>query len=328
MSTRQIIEFQDSLSTIAPGTPEYYELSTKTVGGSQLKDLMRTCYDGLVRKVVAMRRGPMVRRCNKYWGWGIAFEQVALECLKRHLCTVVYCNNRCIWPVAGIPNFRYTPDGIALVHFRADGTLWTRGMRYAERAEAACVLVEIKCPTRRVPDGIIPDDYIPQVQGGLVATERLTQCAIFVDAMFRLCTNGQLGETSGYNTAFHDNDPLYMHEKMPIAWGTLKVYRLVDDGGTQHTRPVDYGAQDNSAIDEMLRRISARELIASLDTISFTDGWRLRYPLSSSLTCIGEIPFKFIKMYFVKQKPTLGYRELLKTRLEGFFRVVDDIQPL
>jgi len=97
----------------------------------------------------------------------------------------------------------------------------TRNYIARSRAKAECVLVEIKCPLRRWPKNTIPPQYEPQVLGGLIATDEVTQRGLLIDAVFKICTKDQLGEGPGYNTAFH-KDSVWMRSRHPLAWGEIQ----------------------------------------------------------------------------------------------------------
>ena len=325
ISVQDILTFQTTLSGITPGSPAYHDLAKRSIGGSQLrslfgKDNYRT-YKELIAEVVAARRGRSEPFSNKFCGWGIAFESVVVAYISRRLACQMYCCNQCIINVPGIPCFRYTPDGIGKVYRTTTGGLWTTAMRREERASADCVLFEIKCPVLRWPKSTVPAKYEPQVQGGLIATEGLTRRCVFVDAMFKLCAETDLGDMPGYNTAFH-GDTGWMCSRTPLAWGVLEVYCEQGSVGA----PVDYGAMVIDTIEDILCRISTRELTTSLASISFADGVEVKYP-RHNMACIGVIPFKLMDIRFVTQERSPFFGVELREKIEQFFRDVDDIQP-
>ncbi len=103
---------------------------------------------------------------------------------------------------------RYSPDGIGLVLLKdTEGNLtWFK------------VLFEFKAPFSRLPEGIVPEHYYPQVQTGLL-TFPFLDMSIFVNNCYRKCKLSELGFGSEYDKTFHNDAK--MLEKANVTFETL-----------------------------------------------------------------------------------------------------------
>lgn len=115
----------------------------------------------------------------------------------------------------------YSPDGIGAVNLRY----------YDYEHEKALnnyfyILFEFKAPFCRIPSGIIPREYMPQVQSGLSVLKNADK-ALFVNSLYRLCSLTQIGLNSSYNINFHSSDKNKRYESGsdPVALGIIVVYQ-------------------------------------------------------------------------------------------------------
>lgn len=319
---QHIRDFQASIRQCRPGDAEYTEIAKQTIGGSNLGTLfgvnIHESSKELVYKIVDARLGQQKPLINVPCGWGIALEQVVVAYISHHLQCNLYCRNQCITDIPDVPNFRYSPDGIGVVHMTDRGMPWTISMAPDIRADKKCVLFEIKCPLSRWPDGSIPELYKPQVRGGLVATNEYTQRAIFVDTMFRICSLAELDDSSLYNTRFHSHSE-FLDGIKPLARGVLNIYQTQPND----SEPIDYGSMDENSINEMLCGISARVLTARLATLTFLGGVTLEYS-KARLHLVGYMPFKFMKINYIPENPPdKDFSNRLKLLIEKHLIQVD-----
>jgi hypothetical protein len=89
------------------------------------------------------------------------------------------------------------------------------------------VLLEYKCPFRRIPNGIVPDHYLPQPTVGM-CTIPIMDIALFVDAMFRKCRISNFGFNGYYDRYFHylDKKLLKTPIKKPLVCGFIGFYDM------------------------------------------------------------------------------------------------------
>ncbi len=94
----------------------------------------------------------------------------------------------------------YSPDGLAVL----DGRI---------------TLFEFKCPYNRIPTKKIPDYYMPQILMGMEVMD-ISQCGMFVEAIFRRCSWDDMDETPMYTNTI-DRKQLNLK---PIAMGFIGFY--------------------------------------------------------------------------------------------------------
>jgi hypothetical protein len=97
------------------------------------------------------------------------------------------------------------------------------------------VLLEIKSPFERTPDGTVPKDYLPQVLTGLghIELDPVFDMAMFLDAVQRVCLITDFGRPGAYSQVFHIETsyaskfgrkkimPTYTHE---VDYGLIGMY--------------------------------------------------------------------------------------------------------
>ena len=307
---------------------EWYELSNKceSIGCSQIGNLyVETEYLGfkkLADKFALIRRKlKPAFEGGAACGWGTVFETVVVWYITHRLGCTVYCRDVCITNIPEVPRLRCSPDGIMKVYRTKDDTLWTVAMDRSEKVKAECVLIEIKCPYSRWLGKTIPPHYIPQVQGGLIATKKITQRGLFIDACIKICTKDELGEKPGYNTTFH-KDSKRMRLQDPVAWGEIQVLEA-RCSNREDDIEIDYGAENNEVITKMFDAISKRELFTSLGSIMFANnGGKMDFS-QRDRERIGVICFKLMDIRYHTVEPSPGFCTELNDKIRKFFEKVD-----
>lgn len=189
--------------------------------------------------------------------WGTVFEDVIKEIVEYDLQTTVQGDSVCLQIHQG---HRTSPDGYCVIAADSSGRLVSKigrgsatqfcgekpvqhghtckydrctdiSFRKRLRSEADAkglhevsdkyiALLEFKCPWRRMPDGKICDNYVPQVLSGL-AVSPCAHVGLFVDAVIRVSPYSSLGFDTTYNKRIHLEKSV---SGWPIAWGLIGIY--------------------------------------------------------------------------------------------------------
>ena len=95
---------------------------------------------------------------------------------------------------------------------------------FFEHKQNALKLLEFKCPhTRRIVRGVVPDQYLDQIQTGLLLSNiNKTVC---VDSCFRMCSWGQLNDGMSHNSSLNNGRlPASSKREVPFAWGVCILF--------------------------------------------------------------------------------------------------------
>lgn len=293
-----ILEFIEKHNQMLQGTPEWKKYLGNSIGGSNIGDLYTTkARETLLRK---MQNAGSTIPTNPYIMivpiiWGNFFEKHIQTIIEIKLGTRIYGNNICIRD----GYFRYSPDGLGVVSKKI-------------------ILFEFKCPFTRNPDGKIPKGYRYQVRAGLVATEEITDSAMYCEGVFRRCSRNQLGNTPHYNRTYHSKDKDDSYEN-PVAWGVINIYSKTPSQETF----VDYGEAGKQKFNSMLKAVDGGKLTTSLLYVKFADSM-----LDCHLTqdkhrhLVGTFPFKLMKLCLHKVERVLNDKQDMIDRINAFFEDV------
>ncbi len=164
---------------------------------------------------------------NLYTRWGVVQEQNIQRLMEMIFHTTVEELNILRGEIEGQ---LYSPDGIGLLQLKCEREKITSSDEVViERKsfkEYFYTLFEFKAPFGRIPSGKVPPEYMPQLQSGLSVISDLDN-ALFVNALFRICSLKDLGLNNTYNEKFHygDKKKKYCPEPKPIALGIMVVYQ-------------------------------------------------------------------------------------------------------
>jgi hypothetical protein len=170
------------------GSKEWLENRLNVFGGSEIASLIGASDFSNVKQLIAQKCNLMPFSGNIYTRWGTLFEPIT----KRYISII--CNTK-IFDTGAIKSKiegqAYSPDGLAIVKSK-------RGRHL--------VLFEFKAPATKIPLGVIPSHYIPQILTGLNTITNASYC-IFVNNMYRKCSLTQLNNDScDYDINFHKSD--------------------------------------------------------------------------------------------------------------------------
>ncbi|RUP51599.1 hypothetical protein BC936DRAFT_147141 [Jimgerdemannia flammicorona] len=116
---QKVKKFQMKYSKIRQHQPEWHALMGYTVGGSNLGSLFGVnpykTVTQLIQNIIDIHhQGAHTLEYPPTCGWGNIFEQVARKYISWWFGCIVDCCNIYIQDEE-MPNFRYSPDGIAVV---------------------------------------------------------------------------------------------------------------------------------------------------------------------------------------------------------------------
>jgi hypothetical protein len=201
---------------------EWYRTMETTIGGSEMAALMGMNPYSSFRDVISSKLG-----IKKWDGgsiacwWGSMFEDVVARVVEIDCDTTVLGDEICIQK---IPGSRYSPDGYCVLRGYTDSDgearIWTP-VCGSEPEFEFIVLLEIKSPFRRMPDGKVVRYYRPQIWTGAVNSP-IVHTGMFVDAAFRKCSIADLGPEPSYDTHYHNDRSPPTND--PFAWGMVAVF--------------------------------------------------------------------------------------------------------
>lgn len=307
---------------------KWYELSYKTIGGSELAAIMGISpfsdMYSIVKTKLDQYNGLPRKQSMSCW-WGNVFEEIIIKICEIELGNKVKGNNICIQMYEG---HRNSPDGYMVVYLyiKKDGSLgiWTTDMDVDKKILSMIVLLEFKCPiTRKVTD-TIPNYIIPQLQSG-ISVSPIVHKGLFVDSLFRKCSLNDLDYTTNYDKSFHKTA-----EKLsqPICIGIIKFYAK-KDFVVDHDIPIDIGCEENIKYFEKYMNLASNGYIG-LNNISakFIDGrsnenMKLDDFNSEFEICIAILPWKLFDLLFVPINKQHGFMDLVKPLIKKAADLID-----
>lgn len=303
-----VLAFVEKHGAIRQGTPRWYDLMGTTIGGSEMSVLFGMNKYMKRNELLEKKRNPS-NSFNQPVAclWGKLFEKVIRTFAEVEFRTQIYGHDICI----NDGRLRYSPDGIGVVLRRKNSHIFD------------IVLFEFKCPYIRIPNGIVPKQYEPQLWSGLAALEEIRPAyAMYIDAVFRKCSQDQLNATPDYDRQYHSKGcPLY---GKPVAYGVMNVYSKGDDTGE---KLVDYGAADGIVFNKMLEGVDNGVLFTSLVYLKYTnDRADILGPQGriDGMYYSGIIPFKIMRVIGKKVKsPFPNFGERIAAEVDKFFEDVN-----
>lgn len=319
-------------------SPEWLRATGETFGGSEIASLLGESPYRSFTAVVAEKVAARLGAGGSFGGsaataWGTLFEDVAAAVLADDLGAPVVGDEICIRSGA----VRYSPDGFVVARV-ARGPGGPRLLRRGESGDdvtyfTEVLLVEIKCPFSREPDGAVPRHYRAQVAAGLVAAP-FAQRGLFVDCEFCRCAFGQLaGVRGGHDTAYPRRARAPAGDVGPAApvargyvelsgdgfefWGA-DAFRLpagdggdggdgtgdgAADGDSPHM-PVDLGCAPPALLERALRAFADGKLRART-VVCDAEG-----AAPAPARCVAVLPWKLVRreLVFVEREPGFAAR--------------------
>lgn len=304
---QRLLNFIEKHSNIQQHTPEWLRIFTDTIGGTEIYKLYKP--GTLIRLMQEKLNGGSTTRKNQFvrivpFTWGNLFEGIIRPIIEIILDTQIYGNTICIKD----GYFRYSPDGLGVVPCKKSGGF-------------TITLFEFKCPITRNPDGVIPERYKYQVRAGLVATEEITDNAMYVEGVFRKCSKNQLGDTPDYDREYHMSDHDDSYQK-PLAWGVINVYSKKSG----HGAVIDYGKAGKKVFNDMLEDVNDGKLTTSFSYVKFAESMHvsvLEHLFTQGIyddrCLVGIIPFKLMKLWLKEVERDPNDKQDMIRRIDEVF---------
>jgi hypothetical protein len=207
----------------AQGTDEWLDLRRFNIGGSEIGVLTGDNKFSNMKKLVAGKVGLCCFKGIMATRWGKAFEKVT-TILMQQILEIDGSIQETSSIEGGIPNHRYSPDGLAVAKMLCGGVI---DGEYIETKEYVTLLFEFKSPYSSIPDGTVPKCYMPQVLAGLGSIP-IADFGLFVNNMYRKCSLAQFQVDATYDTAFHNKDAGKFVLRNPVAMGFIIVYMSLE----------------------------------------------------------------------------------------------------
>jgi len=294
------------------GSDEWFELSKKTIGGSEIGTLIKNPYKSKLQLALSKIKKPEKFQSFFACSWGKLFEDVFISILQIIFGHEIKGTNVCL--VKDV--MRYSPDGFVVLR-TCDEKIYTTDMDSSIETILKIILLELKCPISRViSEGKIPSNYYSQVQMG-VSMNTFVDFGLYCEAVFRKCSFNDLGNNVEYDKELHNDN----YENQPIAWSMIGVYIEDDDIDfllhqcrnylINQSKLIDIGILPKSQFHTIINMIDQTKLSIEIMPPCFNDGRGINLHtrderiqavhkyLKKSKKIIGIISWKLFELNFV-----------------------------
>ena len=191
----QIAQIYKRAGTSGQRTKEWFDFRSRTIGGSEIASLIGKSKYKNIEQLYKSKLD--LENVNSFGSrvamqWGTYFEPVTTRVVEMLFGTV---NNEFGSLVGPVPYSSYSPDGVAVVtvpycdldRYSIPIPGWQHDFELNYILKLMMIMFEFKAPYTRVPSGIIPEEYIPQLYAGL-ATIPEAELSLFINNQFKSCT--------------------------------------------------------------------------------------------------------------------------------------------
>lgn len=200
---------------------EWLEGRKTTIGGSEIAAIMGINPFSTFKGVIELKLG-----IKSFWGnlatdWGTVFENSSKKIMERAAAMPILETGAV---ESFVKQHKFSPDGLTVIN---------------ENGHEFIILLEFKSPFSRIPNGMIPEYYLPQVMAGLANIE-ICDYGLFVNTTFRKCAIRDWAYNNVYDTNFHTGPVLLEN---PVAMGITWILGPV-------TRRTSFGKRKSISINE------------------------------------------------------------------------------
>lgn len=208
--TRKIINdfLEEHKNSPIQGSTEWLSGRSKSIGGSEMAAVIGKNKYMNISAFIAQKIGLVQFSGNTATKWGNLFEKVT-EKYTRHLILEDEVYSTGSVPNKHITVHKYSPDGISIISINGNYYI---------------VLLEFKAPFSSIPNGIVPEHYLPQVLSGLCTID-ICQKGIFVNNVYRKCSLEQI-KSDKYHSDFHNDKTQFQSS---IAHGVILFYMDIEN---------------------------------------------------------------------------------------------------
>lgn len=285
----------------AQRTQQWYDDRTYSIGASEIPTLLGTLLKKkinpyqTVRSLVANKCGLLKIDDKTAMNWGTVLEEVVK--MITELVFACKIEEMGSVPTARMCAQRSSPDGVGVVPCLGN----------------KIVSFEFKAPKNRIPKGMVPPYYKPQVLTCLCAVEP-SDVGIFVDCVIRRCSISDWRfDSNNYDLAYHKDIPM----GPPTALGALYFYRdavadesesdkdaiaaLVNEYANLRHAPIDLGTCRPELFDSIFARTTAHELRVEYHRIITNNESQPDWSRETAgrEDCVAIMPFKVMKLVVV-----------------------------
>lgn len=201
------------------GTQEWKNARKHFIGGSEVSTILKKNKNKTVRKLILEKMGFHRFSGNSATFWGNVFEPLIRQFTNHYFsCSII--------ETGSIPyrtsNLSYSPDGIAYV--KKEHLKSIVDVSQLSNDHDHIVLFEFKCPHSRIPNGEIPEHYVPQPMIGMNIID-ICEVGIFIEAIYRRCAFYDLQYNTKHVAFGHYNRTKLT--KNPVEYGFLCIYATV-----------------------------------------------------------------------------------------------------
>jgi YqaJ-like viral recombinase domain len=221
------------------GTEGWHEIRKKSVGGSEISAVMDLNPFKTSQQLILEKAGLGAKFIGDVkTRWGNLFEDIVCKLVDIDIGTRIVGTE--LFLPGKVEHQTFSPDGIGLIDLNKALSLANKAPNrniYADEVtisktrdlSASCdhfiSLFEFKCPYIRIPKGVVPEYYLPQVKAGL-DTISITEVGLYVEAVIRRCQLADFEFTSKYT---NDNDHPQdirgrIHRQKPLYIGCITFW--------------------------------------------------------------------------------------------------------
>lgn len=331
-----ICEFGEANAGPVQGTPEWKQIRWEKIngkvriGGSEIGSLLGlNKYESKASFLDAKANGKL-RATTLPCSFGHMFEDVCIEIFEENQMLTVHCRGLSLVDTY-IEGLMYSPDGIAAMPIDTDNNLVLYGMYDSADYKISHyepVLIEIKCPISRVPDGEIPVQYVSQLQTGMMCIPIL-QRALFIDNIFRFCSVADYNAgNSSFSTDIHKNP---LTDVRPLRFGTILIYSLGFDSSDSEINPdmiqyakktyitgsaiCDFGASRYNIVMKLFDALD-KEIIIGKRSDNYTEPI---IDIEDKHNLIGILCWKYFGSFMTEETYDHDYIEKIKEGINEYF---------
>lgn len=307
-TARRMIELQAFLDKWkdlpAQRTQQWYDDRTYSIGASEIPTLLGELLKKkinpyqTIRSLVAGKCGLTKIDDKTAMNWGTVLENVVK--MITELVFACKIEEMGSVPTAGMCAQRSSPDGVGVVPCLGN----------------KIVSFEFKAPKNRIPKGMVPAYYKPQVLTCLCAVEP-SDVGIFVDCVIRRCAISDWRfDSDQYDLTYHKDIDM----GFPVALGVLYFYKEADTTASEFKSegedginepdnictdmkiaPIDLGTCEPTLFDSIFARTTAHELRVEYHRIIIGDEQMPDWAAETRgrEDCVAIMPFKVMKLVVV-----------------------------
>lgn len=213
-----LLNFINLNKGLAKQGSEAWKLARKTrFGGSELNSILSKPQDIILDKLGL--GSPFYG--NIYTDAGSIYEETTRLYIEKKLGTPIYEFGSCPTSIYGVS---ISPDGICISDNSKVSSILTHpsGKIQSNCNDSSLILIEIKNPYNRIPNGKVPKQYLPQIQGGLWGFDILDY-ALFIDSVIRRCKIRDLYSNNKFIFNKHTDSEF---QGTHVACGIIGIYDI------------------------------------------------------------------------------------------------------